>query len=66
MTGHTDPTAALTLVLPNFDQLRAAGWSVKTMTGTYCVAWRDADEVVFAWRDGEWQQVTTRTLRHAA
>ena len=66
MTSHTDPFAAPTLGLPNFEQLRAAGWSVKTVTGTYCVAWRDADEVVFAWRDREWQQVTTRTLRRAA
>ena len=66
MTSRTDPAAAPTLGLPNFEQLRAAGWSVKTVTGTYCVAWRDADEVVFAYRNGEWQQVTTRTLRRAA
>ena len=65
MSNHTDDTA-LTLGLPNFEQLRRAGWSIKTVTGAYCVAWRGADEVVFAWRAGEWQQVTTRTLRHAA
>ncbi len=65
MSKQTDNDTP-TLSLPNFEQLRSAGWSIKTMTGDYCVAWRGADEVVFAWRAGEWQQVTTRTLRHAA
>ena len=65
MTSRTD-TAAPTLALPNFEPLRHAGWSIKTVTGDYCVAWRGPDEVVFAWRDGEWQQVTTRTLHRAA
>ncbi len=65
MTSRTD-TAAPTLALPNFEPLRSAGWSIKTVTGAYCVAWRGPDEVVFAWRDGEWQQVTTRTLNRVA
>ena len=65
MSTQTDDDTP-TLCLPNFEQLRSAGWSIKTVTGAYCVAWRGADEVVFAWRTGEWQQVTTRTLRHAA
>ena len=65
MTSHTD-AATPTLTLPNFEPLRHAGWSIKTVTGAYCVAWRGPDEVVFAWRAGEWQQVTTRTLRRVA
>ena len=65
MTNDTDVTPP-TLSLPNFESLREAGWSIKTVTGAYCVAWRGADEVVFAWRDGEWQRVTTRTFARAA
>ena len=65
MSSQTDD-ATPTLSLPNFEHLRRAGWSIKTVTGAYCVAWRGADEVVFAWRANEWQQVTARTLRRAA
>ena len=65
MTNHAEDGTP-TLSLPNFEPLRQAGWSIKTVTGAYCVAWRGADEVVFAWRDGEWQRVTTRTLSRAA
>ena len=65
MSSH-DADTTQTLAMPNFEPLRSAGWSIKTVTGAYCVAWRGPDKVVFAWRAGEWQQVTTRTLRHAA
>ncbi|MDB5306014.1 MAG: hypothetical protein JWO38_216 [Gemmataceae bacterium] len=42
---------------PNFELLRRAGWSVNNISGTYCVAWRGRDEVVFQWRDGTWQRL---------
>lgn len=48
---------ATVFTLPNLDQLRRAGWSVKTVNGEYCVAWRGAEEVVFRWRGGEWHQL---------
>ena len=66
MTDRTPPAAPATLGLPDFEPLRRAGWSVQTVTGTYCLAWRGADEVVFAWRGGGWHQLTTRSLRRAA
>ncbi|HJZ54601.1 MAG TPA: hypothetical protein VKE74_06560 [Gemmataceae bacterium] len=42
---------------PNFELLRRSGWSVNTISGPYCVAWKGRDEVVFQWRDGAWQRV---------
>ncbi len=46
---------------PDVDALRRAGWSVAGMVGQYAVAFRGAEEVVFAWRNGEWQIVGGRT-----
>lgn len=46
---------------PNWSQLREAGWSISALFGTYCVAWRGADEVVFAWRNGEWHIISNRS-----
>lgn len=45
---------------PNFELLRRSGWAVNSIAGTYCVAWRGRDEVVFQWRDGAWQRVGGR------
>ena len=45
---------------PNFELLRRSGWSVNTIAGSYCVAWRGRDEVVFQWREGNWQRVGGR------
>ena len=39
---------------PNWELLRRGGWSVANISGSYCVAWRGRDEVVFEWRGGEW------------
>jgi hypothetical protein len=46
---------------PNLTRLREAGWTIGSTFGTYCVAWRGSDEVVFAWRDGEWQVISNRS-----
>lgn len=45
---------------PNVELLRRSGWSVNSIAGAYCVAWRGRDEVVFEWRDGDWQRVGGR------
>lgn len=45
---------------PNIELLRRTGWSVGTTTGTYCLAWRGRDEVVFEWKAGGWQRVGGR------
>ncbi|MGL6075655.1 MAG: hypothetical protein ACRC8S_15985 [Fimbriiglobus sp.] len=47
-------------VLPNHDLLRKAGWKIKTINGAYCVAWRENEEVVFCWKNGEWHHLTGR------
>jgi hypothetical protein len=46
---------------PNLSQLREAGWSIGATFGAYCVAWRGSDEVVFAWRGGEWHVISNRS-----
>lgn len=45
---------------PNVELLRGLGWSVNSIEGSYCVAWRGRDEVVFAWSDHGWQRVGGR------
>lgn len=45
---------------PNVELLRRLGWSVANMTGSYCVAWRGRDEVVFEWRDNGWHRLGGR------
>jgi hypothetical protein len=50
---------------PNFELLRQSGWSVGTTAGPYCVAFRGPEEVVLVWRNGEWEQVTSRTGTHS-
>jgi hypothetical protein len=45
---------------PNVELLRRTGWSVATSLGSYCVAWRGRDEVVFEWRAGTWHRVSGR------
>ena len=45
---------------PNVELLRRNGWNVATISGSYCVAWRGRDEVVFEWRDGGWHRVGGR------
>ena len=42
---------------PNVELLRRAGWSVNSISGAYCVAWRGRDEVVFQWLGDGWQRV---------
>lgn len=51
---------------PNFELLRRYGWAVNSISGTYCVAWRGRDEVVFQWRDGTWHRVGGRGGAEAA
>jgi hypothetical protein len=45
---------------PNVELLRRDGWAVASLTGSYCVAFRGSEEVVLAWRDGQWHQVAGR------
>lgn len=45
---------------PNFELLMASGWSINTISGSYCVAFRGRDEVVMQWRDGSWHRVVGR------
>ncbi|MBN9521993.1 hypothetical protein J0H58_26340 [bacterium] len=51
---------------PNFELLRSSGWAIASFTGSYCVAWRGRDEVVFEWRGGEWHRVGGRACGAAA
>lgn len=49
---------------PNWELLRRVGWSVASMSGAYCVAWRGRDEVVFEWRGDGWHRVGGRGAVH--
>ena len=42
---------------PNLELLRRLGWSLGTLSGTYCVAWRGRDEVLFEWKSGGWHRI---------
>ena len=46
--------------VPNVELLRRNGWSVNSVSGPYCVAWRGVNEIVFHWRNGSWQRVGGR------
>ncbi len=57
------PNSALALgheTAPNVELLRRNGWSLNSVVGAYCVAWKGRDEVVFQWREGTWQRVGGR------
>ncbi|OWK36184.1 hypothetical protein [Fimbriiglobus ruber] len=54
-----------TLAFPDYDQLRQNGWTVATVAGAYCVAWRGSEETVLQWGGGMWHQVSTRAERAA-
>ncbi len=43
---------------PNIELLRRSGWFVGNSSGSYCVAWRGRDEVVFEWKAGGWHRIT--------
>lgn len=60
------PLALTAPPAPNFELLRGSGWAIASFTGSYCVAWRGRDEVVFEWRDGEWHRVGGRSCGAAA
>lgn len=52
--------------VPDFDQLREIGWTVGTIVGRYCVAWRGADEAVFLWDGGRWRFLGNRSAVRSA
>ena len=57
------PFSALTATSdaePNIELLRRMGWSLAVASGTYCVAWRGRDEVIFEWRSGSWHRLGGR------
>jgi len=56
-----DPNPRLA-VAPNLAPLRAGGWNIQSVTGAYVVAWREAVEVVFVWRDHAWHRLAARSL----
>lgn len=45
--------------MPNWELIRRAGWSLGSVSGRYCVAWRGRTEAVFVWQDGHWREVAT-------
>jgi len=64
MTILTLPAAS---ARPDYDELHRGDWHLKTITGSYVVAWRNSgEEVVFIWRDGSWQQLASRSATKAA
>lgn len=46
---------------PRWELIRQSGWTVNAMHGSYCVVWRGQEEVVLAWHDGQWRQVSGRS-----
>ncbi len=46
---------------PNVELLRRLGWSVNSVAGRYCVAWRGSNEVVFEWRSEGWERISERS-----
>jgi hypothetical protein len=54
------PLIVKDVAAPNVELLRRIGWSVASITGSYCVAWRGRDEVVFEWRGDGWYRVGGR------
>ena len=54
------PTSPLLVNLdgePNLEILRRLGWSLSTVSGAYCVAWRGNNEVVLEWKAGGWHRL---------
>lgn len=54
------PLPATVESTPNVELLRRNGWAVNSMFGSYCVAWRGCNEIVFQWRNGAWERVGGR------
>ncbi|MGL6097503.1 MAG: hypothetical protein ACRC7O_17110 [Fimbriiglobus sp.] len=61
-----DHTLAVSPGEPNFDQLRAHGWSVSYSNGRYCAAWRGNEQATFMWTRRGWQQMPAQTASRAA
>jgi hypothetical protein len=64
-TGRTimQPLSPLILArdeAPNVELLRRNGWCVNAISGTYCVAWRGRDEVIFEWSPEGWRRIGGR------
>ncbi len=45
---------------PPYEILQNLGWFIGLTYGSYCIAWKDKDEVVFEWRDNQWHRLTGR------
>jgi hypothetical protein len=43
---------------PNTDLLRIQGWSIISVFGPYCRAWKGSCEILVVWRNGAWQKVS--------
>jgi len=56
----TSPQLAYRGGEPNVELLRRMGWSVRTLSGDYCAAWRGPEEVVFEWHCDGWHRVGGR------
>jgi hypothetical protein len=53
-----DAISTLPFERPDPDALKRAGWHIVSSIGDYCVAFRGGRDVVFAWRNGAWHQLT--------
>ena len=42
---------------PNLELVRIHGWSIASVCGPYCVAWKGNQEIVLVWRNAGWQRV---------
>jgi hypothetical protein len=54
------PSHPIPVSTPNVELLYRLGWSIGTFTGSYCLAWRGRDEVVFEWTAHGWQRLGGR------
>ena len=52
-----NPATAPHRLEPNLELLRVHGWSVNSIYGPYCVAWRGKEEIVLVWRNAGWQRI---------
>lgn len=42
---------------PNVELLRSHGWTISSLSGNYCVAWRGNEEVILVWRNQTWERI---------
>jgi hypothetical protein len=49
---------------PNLEILRNQGWLIVSTFGAYCTGWKDGEEVLLAWQNGNWLRLSGKSSSH--